>query len=266
MRILTLLLITLCAFSCKEETQEKETVHSSYHLEGGLCVGKYLNADSLNGKPEWNIRFYSCPDSLPIDTTPPTENILKYRQGGLCFYNDCNIWQGDFFTLFMKVPKGFIDSSEYYIFASKNSDSTMLYKRENAHSPSDTITFSNESGAFWEELFLTAKPLKLKNEDSTDRCNSKFCSTKDFLDPFYKIECDYGVDRKDMSCNKKGHRIDRIKPRCLTKLESLSEKHGILMHNGAFPAGDCDLGNWRYVNAGSLSKKHYEKLKEVLRR
>jgi len=36
------------------------------------------------------------------------------------------------------------------------------------------------------------------------------------------------------------------------------------MHKGAFPAGDCDLGNWRYIKIDSLNAEHSKKLKELL--
>lgn len=269
MRIIILLLIVFYIYACKEKSQEKEAIYPGFHVDAGLCVSKYRKFGHLEDKQyEWIIKVYSCYDSLPTDTATPIEDILKYRQGGLCLYryNDCSIEPEKTFTLFINVPKDFIDANEYNVFASKYNDSTMLYKYEEKIS-NDTIALFKEYNGFWYELFSMAKPLKIKNEDFSDKCNSKFCATKDFLWPFYEIECEYGVERKQFDCSKKGYynvekgsSSKKIKPKCLDKLERLSKYYGILMHSGAFPAGDCDLSNWRYVKIDNLSKKHYEKL------
>jgi len=313
-----LLLIIFCTHACKENAQEKESVFElnkfeadrleigkGFHLGGGLCIYKAFQSGVWVGGPERTIYIRDCHGALPADTSTPTEKILKYKQGGLCFYHDCDIKPEESFTVFMKAPEGFIDLDEYYnIFASKYNDSTMLYRHTKdfagtydlllngtyeyldslvkylngkvdirpKHKPfrEDAISVSFKYyDKFWEELFSIAKPLKIKG-DSLKQCNSKFCSTKDFLEPLYKIECLYGIERKVFDCFHDTLKFSfsrrRIKPKCLTMLESLSKEHNILMHSGAFPAGDCDLSNWRYLKIDSLSKEHYEKLKEVLRK
>jgi hypothetical protein len=69
--------------ACKEEVQkydaELELRQSSFHLDGGLCVGKYRKYGSLKDKPyEWTIKLYSCHDSLPGGTKPRYEFECDY--------------------------------------------------------------------------------------------------------------------------------------------------------------------------------------------
>jgi len=305
-----LLLIFFCTHACKENAQEKEAefelnkfegdsleMHKNFHLGGGICIQKEPWDNRSHSEYSGPVIYiHSCYDSLPADTMPPTENIMKYRQGGLCFYNDCSIDLEKSFTVLMNVPDGFIDSHEYhafYIFASKYNDSTMLYKyakdpkyqwaRKKRNQPKDdTIMFFKKYDEFWEEFFSIAKPLKIE-ENATEQCNSKFCSTKDFLNPLYSIRFMYETRYKYMTYVEDVISLitnRKIKPKCLDKLESLSRegrlpnskvisfvttKYNILMHNGAFPAGDCDLSNWRYLKIDSLSKEHYEKLKDIVK-
>jgi len=312
-------LIFFCTHACKENAQEKESVfelnkfdgdslevNEGFHLGGGLCIYKDLIYDGAKDiSLELSFYIISCYGFLPIDTVAPTENVMKYKQGGLCLYYDCDINPEKSLTILMSVPDGFIDSNKYksfHIFASKYNDSTMLYmhaKRQmwkpskealeyldklgkylsgeikktptyipekNIEKVKDTIIFYKKYDEFWEEFFSIAKPLKIE-ENATEQCNSKFCSTKDFLVPLYEIKCIYGIESKYVNCPLEDMGLPRmkIKPRCLTMLENLSEEHNILMHRGAFPAGDCDLSNWRYLKIDSLSKEHYEKLKDIVK-
>jgi hypothetical protein len=273
MLLIIIFIIFFCLYACKENAQEEIKLYPGFHLEGGLCAAKYLNPSNSKGQPEWTIRLYYCPDSIPPEEIAPLteENIMKYKQGGLCFRNHCTIEPEKSFTLFMRMPKDVIDSNEYKIFASKdsyNSENSITYKYTKNDSVisykgyNNTINNHEEHIGYWETLFSMAKPLKIKNENLSDSCNSKFCSTKDFLvGPFSKIECDYGTKQKSIACK---HEL--LKPKCEGKLESLSEEYGILMHSGAFPVEDCDLGNWRYIKINSLSKEHYEKLKDLLKK
>jgi IS1 family transposase len=288
-RTLLLSLLTLFLFACKEEAHEKEAefelnkpeviaLEEGLYLGSGLCVYKYLNYYVEWGEPAWEIRIFDCHDFL-IDTAEPTENVMKYRQGGLCFSNDCSVEPEKSFTMLMKAPESFIDtnnSRELNIFASKYNNSKMLYKHAKISYyivDQDTLTFFKKYDKYWEELLSIAKPLKIENEDFSEYCNSKFCSTKDFLNPLHKINCSYGVESKDIWCysdlprfNKPSYYDGTYIPKCLNTLEKLSEKYGIiLMHSGAFPAGDCDLGNWRYLKIDSLSKEHYVKLKDLVK-
>jgi hypothetical protein len=310
-RVLLLSFLTLFLFACKEDAQETEAefelnkgdIDYGFHLGGGLCVVKALDYYAEGGEPRWEIEILDCYDLL-MDTVAPTENVMKYRQGGLCFYNDCIIEPENSFTMFMKVPKGFIDSKKYIIFnifVSKYNDSTMLYKHVKWLDPlaseefkellwyrlgkvkempkiipkekeKDTLIFFKKDSKSWEELFSTAKPLEIKDEDFSEYCNGKFCSTKDFLNPLQQINCRYGVESNNFWCYSRRPQMNpndgsgKYIPKCLNKLWELSEKYGIvLMHSGAFPAGDCDLGNWRYLKIDNLSKEHYEKLKDLVR-
>jgi hypothetical protein len=338
MRIIFFFLITFCVYACKENVREKEAgvewdklgldkmglkydPDNEVHLGGGLCVVKYPPTWQ---DQEWLIVIYNCYDLLPADTVAPTENVLKYKQGGLCFYHDCSIEPKKSFTVFMNIPIGFIESRAYRVFASRHSDSAMLYKYTNnpkyhsfqdsisinkilknlesgktakkakpeqvhkeehmrAHNRKLPLVFFKEYDKFWEELFLEAEPLKksnylkelfsetklLKTKSTdlkeqfrlSDKCNLEFCSTKDILNPLYDIGCRYGLDSKRFDCES----FDRkLEPRCLRTLGHISREYDILMHNGAFPAGDCDLGNWRYIKIDSLSVEHSKKLKELL--
>jgi len=313
MRVIALFIIALCVYACKEDVQEHETwfelnkfeadslEHGQlFHLGGGLCIGKSMERGPWENGFRWIIDILSCYDSLPVDTVIPMESILKSRQGGLCFYHGCSIEPEKSFTIFMYVPKGFIDANKYNIFASKYDDSTMLYKyeknpyweylipegmfeylasmtknqREEAKHKyfykDDVFIFPRKYNEFWEELFSIAKPLKIKDENFSDKCNSKFCSTKDFLKPFDKINCIYGIEQKIIDCFHDTlvspfYRKTKVTPKCFAKLEKLSRNHSILMYSGAFPVGDCDLGNWRYIKIDSLSREHYIKLKELVK-
>lgn len=287
------------------------------HLGGGLCIVKSPPIrHRYDDEIEDGFGIRSCHDSLPLDTVAPTENVLQYRQGGLCFYHRCSIEPEKSFTAFMIMPIAFIESRAYRVFASRHSDSTMIYEynvpRNAAFDDSVTIinfereriNFERPAGRkpkseqphkeehirahnrqtpfvlfkkydeFWEELFSIAKPLKTesdylkKNFYLSGRCNLEFCSTKDILNPLYEVICGYGFESKRLNCP----RLNReLEPRCLLTLDriskrydNISRKYDILMHNGAFPAGDCDLGNWRYINIDSLSVEHSKKLKELL--
>ncbi|MDR0516516.1 MAG: hypothetical protein LBH25_05665 [Fibromonadaceae bacterium] len=321
MRLTTLLLISFCVYSCKEEAREKEYAFElnrpeagrlgnlgRHHLGGGLCVVRSDSRgywDKDDGWPEQVIKILSCYDSLPLDTTSPTKNVIKYKQGGLCFCYDCSIEPENSFTvIFMDVPEGFIGSKEYdvlNILASGYSDSAMLYRYLKRWRPTErkvlegkvkgrsggsivfqemevkatreetnTITFFSKRNEFWEELFSIAKPLKVENDYLIGKCDSEFCSTKDILNPLYEIICLYGKEKGGIMCYPYTKSDDlylgrRIDPKCFHRLRRLSEKHGLLMHSGAFPVGDCDLGNWRYVKIDSLNKEYREKLKSLLK-
>jgi hypothetical protein len=320
MRITALFLIVFCAYTCKKNVQEKETEFewgklgldkikvegnpfTSVYLGGGLCIEKY---PPMRLDEEWSIGIYSCYDSLSVDTVAPIENVLKYRQGGLCFYHDCSIEPEKSFTAYMDMPIGFIESRAYRVFASRYSDSAMLYeyndpkrfgfhdsilikdvekvlklveniklepvqphKEEHirAHNRQTPFVLFKKYDKFWEKLFSMAKPLKTESDYLKEkfylsgRCNLEFCSTKDILNPLYEVNCYYGFDSKRLNCPRFNREIE---PKCLYALDYISRNYDILMHNGAFPAGDCDLGNWRYIKIDSLSVEHSKKLKELL--
>jgi hypothetical protein len=320
MRTIIFFLVVFCVYACKENVREKEAgvewdklgldkikvendAYFEVHLGGGLCIVKSPpKRQRYDDYIEDGFGIRSCHDSLPLDTVAPTENVLQYRQGGLCFYHRCSIEPEKSFTAFMIMPITFIESRAYRVFASRHSDSTMIYeygdprnaafddsvsiinferlagrkakseqphKEEHirAHNRQTPFVLFKKYDEFWEELFSIAKPLKTesdylkKNFYLSGRCNLEFCSTKDILNPLYEVICGYGFESKRLNCP----RLNReLEPRCLYALNYMSKKYDILMHNGAFPAGDCDLGNWRYIKIDSLSVEHSKKLKELL--